>query len=357
MLTCHPPFALAPRLAFPEMNPLAVLHALSSSVCEVAPVTLHFDDQFPSFREVDGLSDTAFRLHVTAFFWIRTNRTDGLIRTEDLALVCARVRASERFAAECVRRGAWHDARHDCGSEHCLGPVDVDGYVVHDYLKENPSRVELEAEEAGKSRGGKRGNHRRWHVAKGKTAPGCEFCEEEAEAPAAPANPPQKRTSHKRSHTDRISDSGATPIDRSDLDQDLSLVSKSKSSRSKSARARGPAPGSQEFRRQVMAKFAEVAKVEIGPDVADVIAVDVLGAREGVDNPLLYVQRAIENEADPPGRWLPDYARPAKAAPADLDWCGHCDEIYRTLENEQGKVYPCPVCSAKSFAAWEATAS
>lgn len=221
MRTCCPPFALTPRLAFPEMTCRAVRFPVPR-VCEVAPVTLHFDDQFPSFREVDGLSDTAFRLHVTAFFWIRTNRTDGLIRTEDLALVCARVRASERFAAECVQRGAWHDARHDCGSRHCLGPVDVDGYVVHDYLKENPSKAQLEAEETGKSRGGKRGNHKRWHEDKGKTAPGCEFCEEAETRKTAPRKPSQKRTSHKRSHTDRISESHATPIDQSqDLDFDL----------------------------------------------------------------------------------------------------------------------------------------
>jgi len=107
----------------------------------------------------------------------------------------------------------------------------------------------------------------------------------------------------------------------------------------------------------VIAKFAEVVKVEIGPEVADVIAADVLGAREGVDNPLLYVQRAIENEASPVARWLPGYARPEKAAPGDLEWCGGCDEIYRTLENEKGQVYDCPTCSAKSFAAWEAAAS
>jgi hypothetical protein len=107
----------------------------------------------------------------------------------------------------------------------------------------------------------------------------------------------------------------------------------------------------------VIAKFAEVVKVEIGPEVADAIAADVLGAREGVDNPLLYVQRAIENESDPVARWLPAAARPSRAAPAGLDWCGDCDEIYRTLENEQRQVYPCPKCSPKSFAAWEAAAS
>lgn len=349
---CRPPFALIPRLARSEPP----LDRSRASLVSGAPilVTLHFDDQFPSFREVDGLSDTAFRLHVTAFFWIRTNRTDGLIRLEDLALVCARVRASERFAAECVRRGAWHDARHDCGSSHCLGAVDVDGYVVHDYLKENPSRAALEAEEAGKSAGGKRGNHKRWHVDKGKTAPGCEFCEEAGSAETAPQAAPQKRTSHKRSHTDRISDNGATPIDRSRSDQDLSPVSKSKSG-SKSARARGPVPGSPEFRRKVTEKFAEVAGVSIGPEIADAIASDVLADREYVDNPLLYVLQAIECEVSPRARWLPRPAEPQQAGSAAPEWCRKCDANDRSLWDEVAQQLKwCPDCNPKARPGWAA---
>lgn len=152
----------------------------------------------------------------------------------------------------------------------------------------------------------------------------------------------------------RHSDAG--PIDRSKSDLDLSPRSKSKS---KSARTRGPQPGSPDFRAQVITTFAEVAKVEvseIGPEVADAIAAEVLGAREGVGSPLLYVLQAIRSEGNPLGRWLPGYARPSQAAPSGLEWCGDCDEIYRTLENEKGQVYDCPACSPKSFAAWEATA-
>lgn len=175
---------------------------------------LRFPDQFPSLREVDGLSDTAYRLNMAALFWSNVNRTDGLIRLEDLALVNARLRAPERFAAECVRRGAWHDARHDCGSEHCLGPFDADGWAVHDYLRYAQSKAELEAGESGMSGGGKRGNHRRWHEQRGITSPGCEFCEAPV-APEARVEPPApKRTSGTRS----LPDSGAIPSDRSDQD-------------------------------------------------------------------------------------------------------------------------------------------
>ena len=94
---------------------------------------VRFDDQYPIHRKVDGLSDAAFRLHTSAIFWSARNLTDGFVSREDLGGVSARVRTPERFAAECVRRGVWHDARQQCLSEKCPGPVDGDGWVIHDY--------------------------------------------------------------------------------------------------------------------------------------------------------------------------------------------------------------------------------
>jgi hypothetical protein len=94
---------------------------------------VRFDDQFTIHRKVDGLSDAAFRLHASAIFWSARNLTDGFVSREDLDGVTARVRTPARFAAECVRRGVWHDAREPCPSEKCPGPVDEDGWVIHDY--------------------------------------------------------------------------------------------------------------------------------------------------------------------------------------------------------------------------------
>lgn len=262
---------------------------------------IRFPDQFPSFREVDGLSDTAFRLYVTAFFWCSVNQTDGLITREDLDLVSARVRASERFAAECERRGAWHDARHDCGSEFCTGPFDADGWVVHDYLRYAPSKAEAQAEGSAKSKGGRRGNHKKWHEDRGIKAPGCEFCH----SPASAAPPAPKRTSHKRSHTDRMSDSHATPISRSDFDSDQSSPGQSVKSGTVT-RARGPEPGTPEFRLQVQAEMALRVPDEVDDATADFIAADVLGkASKPVTHKLRFVLKAITDEAEPRARWLP----------------------------------------------------
>jgi|GEM_PF-1115364 len=276
----------------------------SSRVPEVlTAVAIRFTDQFPSLREVDGLSDTAFRLHVTAFFWCSVNRTDGLIRAEDLDLVCARVRASERFAAECVRRGAWHDARHDCGSPHCLGPVDEDGWVVHDYLKDNPSRAELEAEEAGKSGGGKLGNHRRWHEQRGIAVPGCQWCKAAGSGKTAGHRPPVKRTSDNRSHTDRISDSDPIPIDRSDLDLDFNPGPAAENHRSKSKSARDDiAPA---IVADVVAALSEKAGRIVSDDDAR-HAISVIAKRAGaagtvIHDPPRYYPAAVRNEADADG--------------------------------------------------------
>lgn len=107
---------------------------------------VRFDDQYTIHRKVDGLSDAAFRLHTSAIFWCARNLTDGFVSEEDLDGVTARVRTPARFAAECVSRGAWHEARHDCWSPKCVSPVDRDGWVVHDYLRYQPSKAEVLAE-------------------------------------------------------------------------------------------------------------------------------------------------------------------------------------------------------------------
>ena len=83
---------------------------------------VRFDDQYPIHRKAAGLTDPAFRLHTAAIFFCARNGTDGFVLEEDLDLVCAQVRTPERFAAECVKRGAWHVANHSCKSQNCPAP-------------------------------------------------------------------------------------------------------------------------------------------------------------------------------------------------------------------------------------------
>lgn len=97
-------------------------------------VWVRLDDMFTIHRKVAGLSDAAFRLHVSALCWSARNLMDGFVPEADLDDVCARVRTPARFAAECVKRGAWHDARTPCDSGTCPPPVDADGWRLHDYF-------------------------------------------------------------------------------------------------------------------------------------------------------------------------------------------------------------------------------
>lgn len=108
---------------------------------------VRFDDHFPLNRKVDGLSDTAFRLHVSAIFWCARNLTDGVVPEEDLEIVTARVRAPARFSTELVRRGLWHEAGFQCDSEECP-PPGPNGWVIHDYWEYQPSKARVVADRA-----------------------------------------------------------------------------------------------------------------------------------------------------------------------------------------------------------------
>ncbi len=80
------------------------------------------DDAFADHPKVVGLSDAAFRLHVTAILYAARYETDGEIPGG----VLARMGASPECAAELADAGLW---------DHATG-----GYAIHDYLKYNPSR-------------------------------------------------------------------------------------------------------------------------------------------------------------------------------------------------------------------------
>jgi hypothetical protein len=104
---------------------------------------LKLDDSFADHPKVDPLSDQAFRLHVAALCFCAHNLTDGRIpegRPERLV---------RGFTAELVAE--LEDAR--------LWLRKPDGWVVHDYLRYNPTareaKTKREQRRAAGSRGGK----------------------------------------------------------------------------------------------------------------------------------------------------------------------------------------------------------
>jgi len=93
---------------------------------------IYLDDQMPDHPKVAGISDAAFRLHVSGICYSGRQLTDGLIEADEVPRL---VRKFKRAApSELVDAGLWL-------------PVGVAGstdlYEIHDYLDWNPSREKV----------------------------------------------------------------------------------------------------------------------------------------------------------------------------------------------------------------------
>lgn len=101
---------------------------------------VRMDDQFADHPKVVGLSDAAFRLHITGICYAARQETDGVIPR-------AAAFVNRKRAMELVGAGVWH--------EHTAG------YLIHDFLDYNPSAASLRekraADSARKARGSRGG--------------------------------------------------------------------------------------------------------------------------------------------------------------------------------------------------------
>lgn len=98
---------------------------------------LNLDDEFTEHPKVDGLSDGAFRLHVSGMRYCAKNTSDGIIPAARVDRLKPNYKPSQ--LNELLRGKVWHRGGDGCGTEHC--PVGAAGeYVVHDYLQWNKSR-------------------------------------------------------------------------------------------------------------------------------------------------------------------------------------------------------------------------
>lgn len=119
-------------------------------------------NEYPRHRKIRGLSDAAFRLHVTLMTQANEDRTDGKVLPVDLESRGVKVK-KELIDANLV---------HDMGN---------DGFVLHDYLRHQNSSEEIDERINEKrkraSTGGKVSAHNRHHVDKGVVNPDCELCQ------------------------------------------------------------------------------------------------------------------------------------------------------------------------------------
>jgi hypothetical protein len=87
-------------------------------------------DDFPEHQKVVALSDGAFRLYVTALCYSSRNATNGVVS----AAMLPRLRGSQRRVAELVVARLWEPQG--------------DGWLVHDYLKHQRSKDQIEVSKA-----------------------------------------------------------------------------------------------------------------------------------------------------------------------------------------------------------------
>lgn len=108
---------------------------------------LNMDDSFPDHPKVDGLSDGAFRLHVSAMCYAAKHLTDGYIPPERVSRLTPRYKAAQ--LDELIKAGLW--VKHDTG------------HRIHDYLDWNKSRAWWKAKRAATAK-----RVAKWREGKGK---------------------------------------------------------------------------------------------------------------------------------------------------------------------------------------------
>lgn len=118
-------------------------------------------NEYPRHRKIRGLSDRAFRLHVTLFGLCNEEKNDGHIQRVDLEML------GKKAGKELLDAGL---VREDADS----------GYRLHDYTRHQNTAEEIAQKQKDKqergARGGRRSAHTRWHTGRGEFDPNCEYC-------------------------------------------------------------------------------------------------------------------------------------------------------------------------------------
>lgn len=116
------------------------------------------DDKLHSSPKWRGCSKGARALWVTSLSWCMDQLTDGHIPS---AIVSA-LGGTMRDARNLVTVGLWEQTET--------------GFVFHDWADYQLDAASIRARREAESVGGLRGNHERWHVGRGVSVEGCQFC-------------------------------------------------------------------------------------------------------------------------------------------------------------------------------------
>lgn len=103
-----------------------------------------FDDNYSDHPKVEEAGYLAELIDVRAIIHCARYELDGLLPRSAIPRVTRGMpRGAKAAIARLVEVGRWHESGHDCAE--CAQPS-VKQYVVHDFLKFNPSHAEREEE-------------------------------------------------------------------------------------------------------------------------------------------------------------------------------------------------------------------
>ena len=90
---------------------------------------IKIDDSFPNHPKIVGLSDKAFRIHISGLCYCGTYLTDGFV---PMTIVARFANEEMKYIVELTDVGLWREAPQD------------NGFHIHDYLSHQTSKEEVE---------------------------------------------------------------------------------------------------------------------------------------------------------------------------------------------------------------------
>jgi hypothetical protein len=87
------------------------------------------DDSFPNHPKIVGLSDKAFRIHISGLCYCGTYLTDGFV---PMTIAARFANEDMTYIAELSQAGLWREAPQD------------NGFYIHDYLAHQTSKTQVE---------------------------------------------------------------------------------------------------------------------------------------------------------------------------------------------------------------------
>lgn len=250
-------------------------------------------DDLPENRKIITVGGDAAWLHVCAMAYASRNLTDGFFPQGMVPRLSDR-KQPLKLARLLLANDLWHGPGHDC--KRCPQPSPGD-YVIHDYLVHQRSAEEAHEARTAMGKGGSLGNHKRWHVGRGRIDPDCPLCPH-PEPPTRSGGdrvPDREGESPTRSGSDRVS------IAESESEIDRSITSLSDQSADRSDRV----PDDPILIMIIQTLYDRTDRV-VGAEWAAKVRDRIL-AGQPVANPFAYVKAAIEREPDPKTRFLPLY--------------------------------------------------